>query len=391
MLNYYEILGVDENATDLEIKAAFKKKAVQFHPDKHQGDTAMENIFKELNNAYQILSNPYKRARYDMTLKYVAFEVTVEPPEPQRRRPYPPTFHPPVIKREPINSKENLKATLYAFLFAFTVALIIKGGIWTHDYLEAQEFARVMAERREIFDEAQKKYKEGRMVESLEILDQMGGFLRSELDIRDYKDLVLQQMLKEANKYYEQKQYGKALENFELLKKYPIGGSLNIMIKKAEAYKQVGNFAPAIEIFNDMYQMGYRSTSFYYSFAKLYKDGPKNYNRALKYYEIAAKKAVMEYESSIGSAFPVVITASMIPELHYSIYLELSEAYYLTQDYEQTIKSIEWTREIWPDSSFQYILSGKSHLALNQIPSACSEFKIAVSLDPSFGSPISCP
>ncbi len=62
MKNYYNILGVKKNASQDDIKKAFRKLAHQHHPDKKSGDEAK---FKELNEAYQALSNPQKRAQYD--------------------------------------------------------------------------------------------------------------------------------------------------------------------------------------------------------------------------------------------------------------------------------------------------------------------------------------
>lgn len=63
--DYYEILGVDRNASANEIKKAYRKKAVENHPDKNPGDAASEERFKEAAEAYEILSNPDKKARYD--------------------------------------------------------------------------------------------------------------------------------------------------------------------------------------------------------------------------------------------------------------------------------------------------------------------------------------
>lgn len=63
--NPYEILGVDRSATQDEIKSAFRKLAGQHHPDKNPGDEGAHQRFKELNAAYQILSDPEKRAAYD--------------------------------------------------------------------------------------------------------------------------------------------------------------------------------------------------------------------------------------------------------------------------------------------------------------------------------------
>ncbi len=63
--DYYEVLGVGKNATPEEIKKAYRKKAIQFHPDKNPGNKEAEENFKEAAEAYEVLSNPEKKQRYD--------------------------------------------------------------------------------------------------------------------------------------------------------------------------------------------------------------------------------------------------------------------------------------------------------------------------------------
>ena len=63
--DYYEVLGVSRDASDLEIKKAYKKLAIKYHPDKNPGNKEMEEKFKMAAEAYEVLSNNEKRSRYD--------------------------------------------------------------------------------------------------------------------------------------------------------------------------------------------------------------------------------------------------------------------------------------------------------------------------------------
>ena len=62
---YYSILSVSREATSDEIKKAYRKKAMEVHPDRHGGDKEKEAEFKKLNEAYGILSDSHKKAHYD--------------------------------------------------------------------------------------------------------------------------------------------------------------------------------------------------------------------------------------------------------------------------------------------------------------------------------------
>ena len=71
--DYYEVLGISKNATAAEIKKAYRKKALQYHPDKNPGDSSAEEKFKKSAEAYEVLSDADKKARYDQ-FGHAAFE-----------------------------------------------------------------------------------------------------------------------------------------------------------------------------------------------------------------------------------------------------------------------------------------------------------------------------
>ncbi len=68
MKDYYQIIGVSREATEVEIKRSFRKLAVRYHPDKNPSREA-EQLFKEINEAYEVLSDPDKKSKYDQLLR----------------------------------------------------------------------------------------------------------------------------------------------------------------------------------------------------------------------------------------------------------------------------------------------------------------------------------
>ncbi|MEH6769025.1 molecular chaperone DnaJ [Maribacter arcticus] len=71
--DYYEVLGISKSASAAEIKKAYRKKALQYHPDKNPGDSSAEELFKKSAEAYEVLSDADKKARYDQ-FGHAAFE-----------------------------------------------------------------------------------------------------------------------------------------------------------------------------------------------------------------------------------------------------------------------------------------------------------------------------
>jgi curved DNA-binding protein CbpA len=116
--NHYQVLGVSATASAQEIKLAYKRLAIQFHPDKHGGSTQFEEQFKAVSAAYQVLSDPARRASYDQQLRAVALRAEEARRQQQYRAqgqhvygaPMPPPM--PLRTRRPAGSTERHYRTI---------------------------------------------------------------------------------------------------------------------------------------------------------------------------------------------------------------------------------------------------------------------------------------
>ena len=118
MPDYYEILGIQSTATARQIKIAYRKLALKYHPDKNPGNHLAETKFIEVAEAYQILSNPLKRNQYDNGLE-IDPNTNYEHEYRARRRP-PPHFY---YKYK--SEKTTYSKKVYMYAAASVVAITI--------------------------------------------------------------------------------------------------------------------------------------------------------------------------------------------------------------------------------------------------------------------------
>ena len=109
--NYYTTLGLNPNASSLEIKRAFRELSKQFHPDKNNGDADYERKFKQLQNAYEVLRDEERRKDYDIEMGFRSSKKYRVPSNTNKPQPYRPPQRTSPPKAAPAQSGNKPKRT----------------------------------------------------------------------------------------------------------------------------------------------------------------------------------------------------------------------------------------------------------------------------------------
>lgn len=130
MADYYQILGVDKKASNQEIKSAFKKLALQHHPDRNPGNPLAEEKFKLINEAYQVLSHADEKSLYDLKLngQYIPHVPVYPPYRSQQEYTYKqeqsrPQYAAPTYTKEQIRKVYAVGVAFFVVLFIFSYFL----------------------------------------------------------------------------------------------------------------------------------------------------------------------------------------------------------------------------------------------------------------------------
>jgi curved DNA-binding protein CbpA len=270
--NYYELLGVPETANAQEIKSAYKKKALLFHPDKNHAPEA-EEIFKQINEAYQILSDPIARANYDYML--------TQPEIKSSRAEYNPPYQPPRPERkQPFTTKKSIIYGLVFGLFALLAAAGIYFGSAMTDYAA-----------RHYWEEAQTLYSEKDYYNALSAL---GKTLQNKEENLDAQLLMAKIYAENLSKY----DYAKSHLQFVFEKS-----------AQSELLQEVGNIARAnedfdfaLQVFLKIHEKKADDFGANLSLAELYLNEFSKPEKAMPYYQKLADISPQAPVGELGKA-----------------------------------------------------------------------------------------
>lgn len=374
MVDHYQVLGISPSASQDDIKSAFKKLAVKYHPDKNPGNPIAEELFKETNRAYQILSDPYKRHQYDIALKYGR-----RPPPPPTRSAHRPFYYPPFSRQgQPSAGYEYgwkyVKAQVAAFAFVFVIAALVMGvKYWYDGYIEAKE-ARLAEVREQMFAEAQAYFDQGEYEKSLDII--IGMYQKNPLErsIADYREKFITALLVQGDSQFVKNNFESAIISFTLVKDYQRIQDPKVYDKLAESYLALEQYEQAAGILGLRLQEDRDNLKLNLEVGSIYLDRLQDPDRAKPYLDQARRRVKDILTHVYGQAPEMIMKPDEAPPIYFQVYFTRARLNHILELHEDAIKDSNWSIFLRPDLSEPYHIRGVAYHALGNNFRACKNW-----------------
>jgi curved DNA-binding protein CbpA len=343
-MNYYQILGISSTASQEEIKVAFKKLAKEFHPDKHRGSDMYEDQFKKINSAYQTLSDPVKKARYDLKLKYAASsplpQKNVDNFAAKRAREQKSARAAEAKQKRAKEKKQEFK--IYIFTGSgFIVFLII--SMFFYNYMN--EYSAKLSVKKGIDAELQKKYYQAMEFysQALEFDDENSEAYKRRADIK-------------LNIYSN---YRSALPDYSGAIKYSKKEEWSVLFSRARCCAKLGMYEEAIRDLNNAIRLNPANDSLLFYRAEINGFTLKNYPEAVTDYDL------------------IISRDPSFPEARYS----RSLANLASHQYQKAMNDLSYLIDTDSGNGGKYFFwRGFSKVSAGDTSGACSDWKESLNM-----------
>jgi tetratricopeptide (TPR) repeat protein len=377
MGNYYDILGIDSSASQPQIRAAYKRLAMRYHPDHNPGSYEAEEMFKIVNEAYHTLSDSIKKSRYDAQFKFEYSDPVAYRREVNKRKYY--QWQRMQQKHYRID-KEYVKIQALAFLVFTVIAGFCFAIIHaTQYYTQLQQHEQFLATNKAL-KEVDALFSNGKFDEAFKAI-----YLLKEKDPMEFrynfaKDSLVFAMRSMAEEKFKAKDFASAVGYYLVLKDYEDPASFETVRHIAMCQYYLGNYKESLQAMKQLHNQRPYSLELVYQIGILNLDKLENPEEAL-YYFTYGKKVFKENLTRIyGAAFEVVMDPADAPDIYFDLFEARARANTQLNHLEEAITDCNWAVFLRRERSNAYRLRAIANGKLRNFESACIDLNKAKKL-----------
>jgi curved DNA-binding protein CbpA len=383
--DYYHILGLPQTATAAQIRAAFKRLAMQYHPDRNPNNPIAEEIFKQVNEAYHILSDPLKKSRYDsrfytyetQSATHAAEEYAREMRrrQHQARRPYAQR-----TEKTYTITGNYFKVQGLAFLVFLVLSGISFGIVHLASFLFDRYEARIHHENILKAQEANTLFGAGKIDEAIGLINQLTKNAPMEFVFRDTRDSLIEEVGRMGGVNFTNRNYERALHYFQYYKKYQERGQSETLELIYICQFNIGQYHEALQSLKQLHSEKPWSLELIYRIATLNLDHLNNQQEAMFYLDLGEKTFRSNMTDIYGEAFMIMLDPKDIPDRYYEIFILKADTEISLNNYKEAEPDLELAIYLRPERPEGY----RSRAILNGLrqkyQSACADLRKAKTL-----------
>lgn len=396
MATLYDILQVSQSAQEKDIKTAYKRLALRFHPDRNKDSESSTEKFKEISAAYEILSNAAKRAAYDVHLHYLQFQQSTtysnhhSPytadyiyPEYERRRARRSSFR----RRDSYTKEDSIredkmarKWIIFAILSIITTVVLFTYG---NRYLQQRSYEALVERKDYVFTPLHTLIENEKYAEAIQASDAIANeYTEFEIHAIRFKYQTLNSLKDKAKTAFEAGQYSKVLFYLAPMRDLELKElSSELFYMLALSYKHLDRNMEAVGVLEYWVQKDPKNLQAYVELAKLYDGEFKETDIAINYLNKASAFATSYYKSKYGAAYAVVLSPEELKEEHYDLYLLRAKLLIKEGKYNDALKDAQWATFIRPNKAETYYILGKCYAGKGEKIQACMQWEKAYELN----------
>jgi curved DNA-binding protein CbpA len=356
MADYYEILGIHRSADSTQIRTAYKRLAMQFHPDRNPGNKGAEEIFKNINEAYHVLSDPLKKSRYDARLyAYITTPQYTESywREAQRNRYYQWKQQ---RKERYRFDRQYFKIQGLAFLAFIIISGFCFGLVRTAYYFIAKHQAEIWNENTQRINEVNGLFTKGKIEEAFSMINTLNEKDPMEFRFMFMRDSLMSELRNIANSEFTSQDFQLAVKHYSLLKNYEGNSRLETLEKIASCEYYLGHFEESLVTLKHLHNQQPWNLNLIYEIALINFEKLHNNREALQYLNLGKKQFKQNLTEVYGEAFEIVMDPADAPDIYFDIFKARAEVNIAEKNYEDAIKDCNWAIFLKPHEGEPYRL-----------------------------------
>lgn len=375
MQDFYEALGISRTATNAQIKAAFKKMAMRYHPDHNPGNKHAEETFKLLNEAYHTLTDPLKRSRYDARFHIITDQLNDAYWQEIKRKRYQ------QWKQSHDNRYRVDKNYFKIQGLAFLVFLLIAGFCFAvintaHYYVRQQQMEKWRANSQQLkqvnglfgagkFHDA---FATLRVLEEKDPLDFRFGFVR---------DSLVAALRKLADDEFRQQDFNAAVDHYVVLKNYENPARFETLENMSMCQYYLGNYKESIEALKHLHNQQPGNLSLVYKIGVINLEKLDNAEEALQYFTLGKKLFKENLSKVYGNAFQIVMDPADAPDIYYSIFRGRALANMKLNHFKEAVTDCNWAVFLRPMNGEAYYLRAIAYINIRNYTAVCDDLGMA--------------